>query len=169
MKKSSFVAMVLGTVSVVLFALGMCMALIPEWNAFKPGIIFGCVGLVLGLITLIVWRKMEHKQPISINGKTVLTVIVGVMGGTEHKGASAVICGAEVAVQLDAGVSTIATTESVYVTPDGKFSNTDNSGANKQVNATWVDGVVYSDGVVSVGSSKRTNQKCALISFRGGL
>ena len=30
MKKSSFVAMVLGTVSVVLFALGMCMALIPE-------------------------------------------------------------------------------------------------------------------------------------------
>lgn len=33
MKKSSFVAMVLGTVSVVLFALRMCMALIPEWNA----------------------------------------------------------------------------------------------------------------------------------------
>lgn len=80
MKKSSFVAMVLGTVSVVLFALGMCMALISEWNAFKPGVIFGCVGLVLGLITLIVWRKMEHKQPISINGKTVLTVIVGVVG-----------------------------------------------------------------------------------------
>ena len=47
MKKSSFVAMVLGTVSVVLFALGMCMALIPEWNAFKPGVIFGCVGLLL--------------------------------------------------------------------------------------------------------------------------
>ena len=80
MKKSSFVAMGLGTVSVVLFALGMCMALIPEWNVFKPGVIFGCVGLVLGLITLIVWRKMEHKQPISINGKTVLTVIVGVVG-----------------------------------------------------------------------------------------
>lgn len=80
MKKSSFVAMVLGTVSVVLFALGMCMTLIPEWNAFNPGIIFGCVGLLLGLITLIVWRKMEHKQPIHINRKTVLTVIVGVVG-----------------------------------------------------------------------------------------
>ena len=80
MKKSSFVAMVLGTVSAVLFALGMCMALISEWNAFKPGVIFGCVGLLLGLITLVVWRKMEHKQPISINGKTVLTVIVGVVG-----------------------------------------------------------------------------------------
>ena len=80
MKKSSFTAMVLGTVSVVLFALGMCMALIPEWDAFRPGIIFGCVGLVLGLITLLVWRKMEHKAPIQLSGKTVLTVIVGVVG-----------------------------------------------------------------------------------------
>ena len=80
MKKSSFVAMVLGTASVGLFALGMCMATIPEWNAFRPGIIFGCVGLVLGLITLIIWRKMEHKQPIRMNGKTVLTVIIGVVG-----------------------------------------------------------------------------------------
>jgi len=80
MKKSSFVAMMMGTVSSVLFALGMCMALIPEWNALKPGIIFGCVGLILGFITLIVWRKMEHKKPFHINGKTVLTVAVGVAG-----------------------------------------------------------------------------------------
>lgn len=80
MKKSSFTALVLGTVSVVLFALGMCMALIPEWEAFEPGIVFGCVGLLLGLITLIVWRRMENKAPIRISGKTVLTVLVGVIG-----------------------------------------------------------------------------------------
>ena len=80
MKKSSFVAMVLGTVSMVLFALGMCMALIPEWGTFKPGIVFGCVGLALGLITLIVWRKMEHKAPVRISGKLVLTVVIGVVG-----------------------------------------------------------------------------------------
>ena len=80
MKKSSFVAMVLGTVSVVLFALGMCMALIPEWNAFQPGIIFGCVGLLLGLVTLAVWRRMEHKEPIHITGKAVLTALVGIAG-----------------------------------------------------------------------------------------
>ena len=54
MKKSSFVAMILGTVSGVLFALGMCMALLPEWHAFHEGIIFGAIGIVLGLITLIV-------------------------------------------------------------------------------------------------------------------
>lgn len=80
MKKSSFAAMVLGTVSVVLFALGMCMALIPEWDTFQPGLVFGCAGLLLGLITLIVWRKMEHKAPVRISGKAVLTVLAGVIG-----------------------------------------------------------------------------------------
>lgn len=80
MKKSSFVAMLMGMISGVLFALGMCMALIPEWKAFQPGITFGCVGLVLGLITIIVWRKMEHKQPIQISGKSILTIFVGVIG-----------------------------------------------------------------------------------------
>ena len=80
MKKSNFAAMILGTVSGVLFALGMCMAMIPEWNAFKPGIVFGCVWLVLGLITLLIWRRMEHKEPIKISGKTVITVLVGIIG-----------------------------------------------------------------------------------------
>ena len=72
--------MILGTVSVVLFALGMCMALIPEWNAFMPGVIFGCAGLIFGLITLIVWRRMEHKEPIRIDSKTILTVVIGAVG-----------------------------------------------------------------------------------------
>lgn len=80
MKKSSFVAMLMGTISGVLFALGMCMALIPEWEAFQPGVIFGGVGLLFGLITLIVWRKMEHKEPIQFSGKTILTIVVGVAG-----------------------------------------------------------------------------------------
>lgn len=80
MKKSNFTALVLGTVSGVLFALGMCMALIPDWNAFKPGIIFGALGIILGLITVIIWRKMEHKAPVKLSGKTVLTVAVGIVG-----------------------------------------------------------------------------------------
>ena len=80
MKKSSFVAMILGTVGGVLFALGMCMALIPEWDAFKPGLVFGCVGLLLGIITLIVWRKMEHTAPIKVSGKTILMIVVGILG-----------------------------------------------------------------------------------------
>lgn len=80
MKKSSFVAMLMGTVSGVLFALGMCMALIPEWGAFQPGIVFGCVGLLLGLVTVVIWRKMEHKAPVRFSAKTLLAAVVGVIG-----------------------------------------------------------------------------------------
>lgn len=80
MKKSSFIALVLGTISGVLFALGMCMAMIKEWEAFQPGVVFGCVGLLLGLITWILWRKMEHKDPVQITAKTFLMVMVGGIG-----------------------------------------------------------------------------------------
>lgn len=80
MKKSSFVAMMLGTVSGMLFALGMCMALLPEWNSFSIGVIFGVVGIVLGLITLLVWRKMENKAPIRLNGRLVAIWVFGILG-----------------------------------------------------------------------------------------
>ncbi len=80
MKRSSFAAMVLGTVSGVFFALGMCMALIPEWEAFRPGLVFGGVGLLLALVTWLVWRKMEHKAPIRFSGKAIMTAAVGLIG-----------------------------------------------------------------------------------------
>ena len=80
MKRSSFVAMILGIISCLFFGLGMCMALLPEWNAVTPGVVVGCVGIVFALITVFVWRKMEHKQPIKITGKAVLTAVVGVVG-----------------------------------------------------------------------------------------
>lgn len=78
MKKSSFIALILGTVSGVLFALGMCMALLPEWNAFTEGIIFGSAGLVFGLITVLVWCKLEKKTLPKMNGKNVLRTIYAV-------------------------------------------------------------------------------------------
>ncbi len=77
MKKSSFVALIMGTVSGVLFALGMCMALLPEWNAFTEGIIFGSVGILIGGIAFFVWCKMEHKKLPKMSGKNVLRTIYG--------------------------------------------------------------------------------------------
>lgn len=79
MKKSSFIALIMGTVSGVLFSLGMCMALLPEWNAFTEGIIFGGIGLLLGFITLLVWCKMEHKKLPKMSGKNVIRTIYGVV------------------------------------------------------------------------------------------
>jgi len=75
MKKSNFIALILGTVSGVLFALGMCMALLPEWNAFTQGIIFGATGLVLGIITFIIWWKMENKKFPKLSTRTVLLTL----------------------------------------------------------------------------------------------
>ena len=79
MKKSNFVALILGTVSGVLFSLGMCMALLPEWNAFMEGIIFGIAGLVLGVVTFLVWCKMTHKQLPKVNSKNLLRGIYTVL------------------------------------------------------------------------------------------
>lgn len=79
MKKSSFVAMILGTIGGILFALGMCMALIPEWNAFSPGVIMGIIGAVVLLIMVLVWRRMENKAPVQVSGKT-LGIVIGIVG-----------------------------------------------------------------------------------------
>lgn len=80
MKKSSFVTLILGSIGGVFFALGMCMALIPEWDMFNQGVICGVIGLAVLLATLLVWRKMTGKVPIKVNGKTVLAIVVGVLG-----------------------------------------------------------------------------------------
>lgn len=80
MKKSNFVALMLGTVSVVFFALGMCMTLLPEWNSFKPGLFFGCIGIVLGIITILIWRKMENKAPVKMNKRLIGLSVIGILG-----------------------------------------------------------------------------------------
>lgn len=80
MKKSTFVAMILGMIGGILFALGMCMALIPEWNAFQPGVIMGVAGAVVLLLMVLVWRKMENKEPIKLSGKTIGATLIGIIG-----------------------------------------------------------------------------------------
>lgn len=80
MKKSTFVSMILGTIGGILFALGMCMALIPEWNAFRPGVIMGVLGAVVLLIMVLVWRRMENKEPIRLSGKTIGATLIGIVG-----------------------------------------------------------------------------------------
>ena len=56
------------------------MALLPEWDMFGQGVASGIVGLVVLLIDVIVWCRLEGKEPIKVSGKTVVSVIVGVLG-----------------------------------------------------------------------------------------
>lgn len=80
MKKENFVSLILGTIGVMFFALGMCMCLISEWNAFQQGIITGAIGLVVLFIILIIRRKMQGKPAIQLNAKTVGITVLGIVG-----------------------------------------------------------------------------------------
>lgn len=80
MKKKNFVSLVMGTVGGILFALGMCMCMLPQWNAFTQGIVVSAVGAVVLLAMLVVRRKMEGKPAVRLNGKAVATVLLGVVG-----------------------------------------------------------------------------------------
>lgn len=79
MKKENFVTLVMSTIGGLIFALGMCMALLPEWDAFKPGVVCGVVGAGVLLAMVIVRRKMTNAPAIKINGRTVGIVIYGVI------------------------------------------------------------------------------------------
>ena len=78
MKKENFVTLVLGTIGGLLFALGLCMALLPEWNAFTPGVICGAVGAAVLLVMVLIRRRMLGKEPVKISGKTVGIVLYAV-------------------------------------------------------------------------------------------
>ena len=80
MKKSSFVAMILSTTGGILFALGMCMVLIPEWNSFVPGCVMSVLGAVVLLAMVMIWRKMEGKTPLHLSPRTIGKALLGIAG-----------------------------------------------------------------------------------------
>ncbi|MBO5351951.1 MAG: hypothetical protein J6A77_01505 [Lachnospiraceae bacterium] len=77
MEKKNFITLVLGVVGGLLFSLGMCMCLLPEWNMFHAGVGFGIVGALVLLVTLIVYRKMSGRQFAKPNAKVVLKTLYG--------------------------------------------------------------------------------------------
>jgi len=80
MKKKDFVTLIMSTVGGILFALGMCMALLPEWDAMTQGIVIGVVGAAVLLAMMMVRRKMDGKPAIAFNGKTIGATLLGVAG-----------------------------------------------------------------------------------------
>lgn len=79
MEKKNFITLVLGTVGGLVFALGMCMCLLPEWNMFNVGVGCTAVGLVVIIATIITFRKMSGAAPIKVNPKVVGKVVYGVL------------------------------------------------------------------------------------------
>ena len=67
MNKKHFIILVICVVAGLLFSLGMCMCLIPEWGLFTEGIILTAIGgVALLLFGVICWIKnMKDKQPVN--------------------------------------------------------------------------------------------------------
>ena len=77
MKKSTFIHLIFGCVSGLLFSLGMCMWLLPQWNLFSAGIICTAVGgLCLLIQSIVAWIQSGRK--IRINWKVFGKVLYGV-------------------------------------------------------------------------------------------
>ena len=81
MKKDTLVEIILGTVGGLIFAMGMCMCLIPEWNLFNAGIVVSIIGFIVLLCIVPVYRSNHpKKQHEPINWGIVFTWIIGVVG-----------------------------------------------------------------------------------------
>ena len=91
MEKKNFMALVLGVVGTLLFGIGMCMCLLPEWNMFNQGVVVTAIGAVVLLITLIVYRKMSGAAPIKVNWKIAGKVVYGVISSLVLGGGMALI------------------------------------------------------------------------------
>ncbi len=71
MEKKHFGTLLMGVVGGLVFALGMCMCLIAEWNMTKPGIAVGCVGGLLLIATVFRCRKLAGMEPIHVSIKLI--------------------------------------------------------------------------------------------------
>ena len=84
MKKSVFLNLLIGTIGGLLFALGMCMCLLPEWNAFGIGVICTSIGFVSLLIQSdVAWIRSGRKIKIhwKITGKVLYGVFAALVLG----------------------------------------------------------------------------------------
>ena len=86
MTKKSFMFLVLTVVGGLLFALGMCMCLLPEWNAFTTGVIVTALGalvlLAIGLVRWIMAGKPMAKVDWNKVGKIAYCVAAALVLGT---------------------------------------------------------------------------------------
>ena len=81
MKKETLIEIILGTIGGLVFAIGMCMCLLPEWNLFTAGVITTIIGFIILLCIIPVYRKDHPRKPRGpINWGIVLTFVVGIVG-----------------------------------------------------------------------------------------
>ena len=81
MKKETLLEIILGTVGGLVFAIGMCMCLLPEWDMFVPGVVVTIIGFIILLCIIPIYRK-EHPRKVRgpVNWELVITFVIGIVG-----------------------------------------------------------------------------------------
>lgn len=69
MQKKDFATLIMSTVGGILFALGMCMALVPEWGAMVPGIVIGAIGAAILLARSLFVGRWTESLPLFSMGR----------------------------------------------------------------------------------------------------
>ena len=82
MKKETLLEIILGTIGGLVFAIGLTMCLIPEWNLFTSGVVVSIIGFVILLCIIPIYRKHNPKKTRNkpIDTGLVLTFSVGIIG-----------------------------------------------------------------------------------------
>ena len=105
MKKKDFVTLILSDVGGLLFALGMCMGLVPEMGTLTQGVVLGVVGLIVLLVMVLVRRKMDGKPAIAFNGKAVGITLYSIFSAAVFgAGMSMVMLGGSMVTGIIVGV-----------------------------------------------------------------
>lgn len=110
MKKETLLEIILGTIGGLVFAIGMCMGLIPEWNLLKEGIIVGIIGFIILLFIIPVYKKSHPKNEKikrKIDWGIVATWIAGIIGAlTMGFGMSKIMVGESSKIDMIIGLIT---------------------------------------------------------------
>ena len=79
MKKNHFITLIVCVMAGLLFSLGLCMCLLPEWNMFTAGVVLTTIGgvalLAMGIIAYV--KNAKDRNP--INWKLVGKITYGVV------------------------------------------------------------------------------------------
>ena len=85
MKKNQFMTLILGVVAGLVFGIGMCMCLLPEWNMFDTGVVVTAIGgavlLLMGIVSLV--KNSKNRKPFDwkLFGKVLFAILSALVLG----------------------------------------------------------------------------------------
>ena len=82
MKKDTLLQIILGTIGGLIFAIGMTMGLMKEWDLLIPGIVVGVIGFIILLSIIPIYRKnhprkQERKEA---NVGLITAILIAIIG-----------------------------------------------------------------------------------------